>query len=215
VRAVLFDVDGVLVHGYHTDYEKRRRWDQHLEADVGIDPEIFTERFIRTIFRDEVLTGAKSLVSAMEEARPELGFAESPMSVISYWISRDTQLNHPLLNGVRRLRPDNIRLLIATNQEHLRAFYLWNALGLQHIFEDMFHSARIGATKPNPAFFERLDAKIGPQDETPLMFDDDPRVVEAATEHGWEAVQYGTLADFTEHPWIAAQLAAHPSHHRQ
>jgi putative hydrolase of the HAD superfamily len=121
-------------------------------------------------------------------------------------INRDTQLNHPLLYGIKRLRANDLRLLIATNQEHLRAFYLWNTVGLQHIFEDMFHSARLGVTKPNRAFFEQLSAAIGPQEEKPLMFDDDPRVIAAVNDYGWEGVHYQTLADFEDHPWIAERL---------
>ena len=38
-RAVLFDVDGVLVHGYHARPELQLRWDENLLEDLGIDPE--------------------------------------------------------------------------------------------------------------------------------------------------------------------------------
>jgi putative hydrolase of the HAD superfamily len=31
-RALLFDVDGVVVHGYHTKPERRRRWDEARQS---------------------------------------------------------------------------------------------------------------------------------------------------------------------------------------
>ena len=38
-RALVFDVDGVLVHGYHARPERQRRWDENLLADLssGVD----------------------------------------------------------------------------------------------------------------------------------------------------------------------------------
>ena len=42
LRAVLFDVDGVLVHGYHARAERQRRWDEHMQADLGIGYLIIT-----------------------------------------------------------------------------------------------------------------------------------------------------------------------------
>ena len=35
MTAVLFDVDGVLVHGYHAKPEFRKCWDENLERDFG------------------------------------------------------------------------------------------------------------------------------------------------------------------------------------
>ena len=206
-RAVLFDVDGVLVHGFHSRPEKQRRWDQFLAADLGIDPKVFYEYFIKPIFIPEVLTHQKSLVNALEEALPALGYTGSPMNIIGYWMGRDTQLNHPLLNTIKKLRAaGTARVYIATNQEDVRAYHLWSNLGLQHLFDDIFYAARLGAAKPDPAFFEAVARRLGPQAEPPLMFDDYPAVVEAANAFGWEAVLFDDTEDCRSHPWIAKHL---------
>ena len=125
-----------------------------------------------------------------------------------YWLQRDSQLNQPLLAAIRRLRsaPDAGPFYIATNQEHLRALHLWSTLGLQHIFDDIFYAARLGAMKPGRAFFEAAAARMGPQDEPPLMFDDSPEVIAAARAFGWDAVAYDSLDDFTGQPWVAQRL---------
>jgi putative hydrolase of the HAD superfamily len=49
-RALFFDVDGVVVHGFHTRPERRRRWDETLFQDLGIAPSAFTDHFIRGPF---------------------------------------------------------------------------------------------------------------------------------------------------------------------
>ncbi len=206
-RAVLFDVDGVIVHGWHSRPERQRRWDQFLAADLGIDPVVFYDKFIRAVFIPEVLTRQKSLVNALEEVLPALGYTGSPMNIISYWMGRDTQLNHPLLEVIKQLRATGAaRVYIATNQDDVRAYHLWSNLGLQHLFDDIFYAARLGAAKPDPAFFAAVDARLGPQLAKPLLFDDYDAVVAAANQHGWEGVLFDDTHDCRHHPWIAAQL---------
>jgi len=206
-RAVFFDVDGVLVHGYHARPELQQRWDENLLADLGIDPERFRQEFIFDIFIKKVIIGQVSLIDALEKRLPAMGYKGSPMTVMNYWLSHDSALNHPLVDIVRRLklRPD-LRLFIATNQEHLRASWLWNHLGLSGLFEDIFYSARVGVIKPQQGFFDFIQARIGPQSEPPLFFDDTPKVIDGARHAGWEPVLFNTLEDVTGHPWIAERL---------
>jgi len=204
MRAVLFDVDGVLVHGYHARAEKQRRWDEHLLIDLGIEPEAFKKEFIHGIFESQVIVGKLSLVNALEQTLPKLGYSGSPMTVISYWLERDSQINYQLIDVVRSLQRKRVaKLYIATNQEHLRAFHLWNALGFRTLFDDMFNSARLGAMKPGREFFERASELLGNQAEPPLMFDDSPAVVTAANDFGWEGVLYDDVRDCSNHPWVS------------
>jgi len=207
-RTLLFDVDGVLIHGVHAKPHLRRMWSTHLKEDLGVDEEQYVREFIRERFVRNVMLDRRSLVAELEEWLPKAGYAGSPLSFIAYWLHRDSQLNQPLLAVIRRLRaaPGVGRLYIATNQEHLRAFHLWSTLGLQHIFDDMFYAARLGAMKPDPAFFEAAAERMGPQDGPPLLFDDSEEVVIAARAFGWDAAIYEELEDVTTHPWIAERL---------
>jgi len=206
VRTVLFDVDGVLVHGYHARPELQVRWDETL---FGVDPDRFKSEFIYDVFVKEVIVGKLGLIEAVERVLPGLGYTGSPMTFISYWLSRDSNLNRQLIDVIRRLRATGAaRLYIATNQEHLRAQWLWQTVGLGEVFDDMFHSARIGALKPASEYFASVKDRIGPQHEPPLFFDDSEEVIRAARGEGWEAVLFSATADCTAHPWIAAQLAA-------
>jgi putative hydrolase of the HAD superfamily len=206
-RAVFFDVDGVLVLGYHANPARVRAWDATMLADTGVDPDAFRQGFIFDIFMKKVIIGEMALIDALERRLPAFGYRGSPMAFAHYWLKQDSVLNEPLLDIVRRLkRNDDCRLYIATNQEHLRASWLWGHLGLSELFEDIFYSARIGAQKPDRRYFDFIEHRIGPQDQPPLFFDDSPKVVEGARKHGWEAVQFETVEDCTSHAWIAAHL---------
>lgn len=206
-RAVFFDVDGVLIHGYHTNPAYVRAWDADMLADMGIDPDRFRQEFIFDIFIKRVIVGEMALIDALERRLPSFGYRGSPMAFAHYWLTKDSVLNQPLLEKIRILKAcDDIRLFIATNQEHLRANWLWSHLGLHELFEDIFYSARIGVRKPDPRYFDFIDRRIGPQAEPPLFFDDTPAVVAGARAAGWEAVVFDTIEDCITHPWIAARL---------
>jgi putative hydrolase of the HAD superfamily len=178
-RAVFFDVDGVLIK----------------------------QEFIFDLFLKKVIVGDMSVIDALERRLPGLGFKGSPMTFLTYWLKQDSELDLTLMEVVRELKakPD-IRLYLATNQEHMRASWLWGSLGLGSLFEDIFYSARIGVRKPDRKFFQYIEDRIGPQAEPPLFFDDTPEVIDGARRHGWEAVQFDTLEDCTFHPWIAQRL---------
>jgi len=206
-RAIIFDVDGVLVNGYHANPARVVPWDKDLLADTGVDPDRLRREFIFDIFVKKVIVGEMAFTDALEKRLPALGYRGSPMTFARYWLEKDSNLNQPLLDIVRRLRArGDVRLYIATNQEHLRANWLWSVLGLGDLFEDIFYSARIGARKPDPRFYAYVDDRIGGGTEPPLFFDDSEAVVAGARKAGWEAVCFDTVEDCASHPWVAGRL---------
>jgi putative hydrolase of the HAD superfamily len=207
-RAVFFDVDGVLVHGYHARPDLTRRWNENLLADLGVDPDRFNNEFIFDIFIKKVVVGETSIIDALDRRLPGLGYRGSPMTFLHYWLSHDSVLNTELIDIVRRLKAqDDIKLYIATNQDHTRAQWLWHTMGLGELFEDIFYSARAGIRKPEKGFFDFIEHRIGAQSEPPLFFDDTPKVIDGARAYGWEAVLFNTTPDCATHPWIAERLA--------
>lgn len=207
-RPILFDVDGVVVHGFHAVAEKRRRWDENVLRDLGIEPDKFAEVFIHGPFERDVLSGRLSLIQALADAAPAFGFDGSPMRLADYWLLRDSQVNFQLLDLVRELRLAGARrIYLATNQEHLRAFHLWSNVGLKAYFDDIFYAARLGALKPSSEFFEKIERSLGRQTESPLFFDDSEAAVRAACAFGWEGVLFESTESCSRHPWIERLFA--------
>lgn len=209
MRTILFDVDGVLIHGYHHKPEKQVRWDATLLADTGVDPDQFRQRFIFESFIKQVVVGRMPLATALDAVLPSLGYRGTSAAFIDYWLSHDSVVNVELLAVVRQLKQTGAcRLFIATNQAHERADWLWGKLGFGQVFDDIFHSARAGAVKPTRPYFDWVADRLGRQSEPPLFFDDTPDVIKAARARGWEAVEYNDLSDVTGHPAIRALLGS-------
>jgi putative hydrolase of the HAD superfamily len=205
---ILFDVDGVLVYGYHAKPALSRHWDEQLETDFGIRRADFRDRFIRTVFESEVLTGKRSLYEALEEVLPTIGHHGNPQALIDYWMARDAVTTPGLLPYIERLHAcPGVRLFLATNQEAVRAGYLMNTMGFGRYFQDIFNSARFGVLKPNPQFFVRIEALLNRPGEKPTFFDDRENVVEAARSAGWDAHLFDRPTDILKSKIVASLLA--------
>jgi putative hydrolase of the HAD superfamily len=195
-QIILFDVDGVLIHGYHARLDLRRCWDENLMRDFGIDRIRFTDEFIHGSFM-QVLAGECHLREALAQWLHDIASNADPDAFIAYWLANDAHINQPLLKKIAQLKDTGkVRLFIATNQEHNRAHYLMRDLGFSSLFEDIFYSARIGALKPDDRYFEWISARLSlANDQKIIFFDDTPSVITRATAHGWEAIEYTELND--------------------
>ena len=206
---ILFDVDGVLIHGYHANLKFRRCWDENLENDFGISRSDFTDHFIRGVFEQKVLVGKIDLYSALKKILPNLGYGGDPQTLIDYWMKEDSKVNTKLLPFVERLSVlPGVSLYIATNQEHVRACYLMEQVGFGKYFRDIFHSARVGYTKPNCRYFRKVEALLKHQvDQKIILFDDNQDVIHGALEAGWEAHLFNVPEDIFKSKTVSSLLA--------
>lgn len=205
-RAVVFDVDGVLVHGYHARPDQRDHWDEALRG-IGINPDRFQREFIFDIFVKRVLIGEVPMVEALDRRLKAFGYKGPTMKVLDLWLTFDFTLNTELVEIIGRLRShEDVTLYLATNQDHARGQFIWHHAALKGLFEDMFYSARFGRTKYDRKFFDMAEERMVVSDEPPLFFDDTEKVLEVARKAGWETAHFTDNSVVTNHPWIAERL---------
>jgi putative hydrolase of the HAD superfamily len=191
VTVLVLDVDGVVVLGN----PQGGRWDRWLARDLGIAPETLQAQFFRRHWR-AIALGEADMLQVLDEIWHELACATSARRFVDYWFAQDSLLNHALLAQVDAWRGQGNKAFLATVQEHHRAEYLWQTLGLQHHFDAMHYSAALGAAKPDLVFYERVQAKLPVAAPGEVMFlDDSLRNVEAAMQFGWRARQYTGVGD--------------------
>lgn len=183
VRAVMLDVDGVLVCGRPQD---RRRWDAELEAHLGLSPKLLHEAFFAPHWRT-IVEGKAGLAEVLSPVLARIAPHLSAAVLTDYWFRHDACVDRALLRQVSALRASGLTLCLATNQDHARAEYLWRDLRLSHHFAAMFHSAAIGAAKPARAFFTAIEAATGWRAGELILVDDSPANTAAARSAGWHA----------------------------
>ncbi len=119
LKALMVDVDGVIVRGPHPGW----RWDQDIEADLGVKSDDLQRLFFAPHF-GEVVFGRADLEERLALALPTFAPHLSPTRLMDYWFAKDARLDNDLLDELALLRKKGVQLHLATVQEHRRAGYL-------------------------------------------------------------------------------------------
>ncbi len=181
LRALMVDVDGVIVRHPVPGH----RWDADLEADLGVRPADLQRAFFEPHFK-AIVRGLEPIEPRLAQALGEIAPAVTAQALMAYWFAKDAALDHVLLDTLATYRARGLQLHLATVQEHRRADYLWNTLGLKDRFDGLCHSAIIGHAKPDPAYYAAAEARTGFAAQELLLLDDSERNVAAAKAAGWQ-----------------------------
>ena len=121
-------------------------------------------------------------------------------------MKKDSKVNTGLLGYIERL--SDISLYIATNQEHVRAHYLMKQVGFGKYFQGIFHSARVGYTKPDSRYYKKVETLLKSQAKQQIiLLDDNQDVIDAAFDADWEGHLFNIPEDIFKSETVASLLA--------
>ena len=183
-KCLMLDVDGVLVDGRPKDGQ---HWKTDLLDDVGISPVELSRAFFKVEWRD-IVEGRKDLVPTLEATLQAIASPVRAEDLIAYWFENDSRVVNHVLSDCKAAREAGIPVFLATNQEHERANYLMETMGLGSAVDGIAYSAHAGFQKPQPEFYSYAQSLAGLQPGDLLLVDDTPANIEGATEAGWAAV---------------------------
>ncbi|MBY5442960.1 HAD-IA family hydrolase [Rhizobium leguminosarum] len=186
MKVLMVDVDGVLIHGRPTDGLPLFTY---LERDLGLRLDLLQQEFFQTHWRD-IIIGREALEPRLAGVLANIAPHLSAETLIDYWFENDSRLDLNLLEELAALRQSGITLLLATNQEHRRARYLMEQIGLKAHFDDIIYSAALGHSKPSPDFFRLATERTGVLPGEIAFIDDMAENIEAARQFGWNAAQW-------------------------
>src|SRR6185295_13249283 len=107
---------------------------RNLTRDLGIAAETLQARFFRPYWR-AIAVGEADMRQVLDGMWHELACTASPSTFVDYWFASDSQLDADVLAEVDQWRARGNQAFLATVQEHHRAKYLWETLGLQRHFD--------------------------------------------------------------------------------
>jgi putative hydrolase of the HAD superfamily len=190
MKVLMVDVDGVLVHGRPSD---GLHLFTHLERDLGLNRDLIQKEFFQTHWGD-IVTGRDDLEPRLASVLEKIAPGLSATTLIDYWFTNDSRLDRTLLADLAALRAKGIPMFLATNQEHRRAAYLMQTLGLSAHFDGIFYSAMLGYQKPASEFFRLATERVGIAANEIAFIDDFPANIEAAQQFGWKATHWTPLS---------------------
>jgi len=181
MKAMMVDVDGVIVTHPHP-----RGWSANLEADLGLKAELLQEAFFKPHFGD-IVHGRAALRDRLAPVLAKIAPHLTCDQLCEYWFREDGHLDHGLLDQLAQVRARGVELHLATVQEHERAAYLWNQMGLKDRFDAIHYAADLGHAKPAPEFYAEIERRTGFAPVDLFFIDDKAPNVEAAQARGWRA----------------------------
>lgn len=190
VSHLLLDLDGVVVFGH----PEGGRWEKNLERDLGISPVHMVEVFFNPHF-GEIVTGKADLYDCLHQIWHRFDTPHSPEEFVDYWFRSHSAMNLPLLEAIKSWKGARF---LATNQEHYRAKFIWEGLGLKNHFDGLIYSAELGVKKPDQLFFEKAKKLLNVEPNQIAFLDDSIENVQSALSCGWVAKQYLGIDDLDE-----------------
>jgi putative hydrolase of the HAD superfamily len=184
VKTIMVDVDGVLL--VHPD---AAGWSGHLERDLGVSAAELHRHFFDVHWGD-IICGRAKLRERLAPVLMNLAPSITCDQLIEYWFSHDAHLNGDLLGELDVLRSRGFKIHLATVQEHERARFLWERLGMQNHFDGLHYAADLGCAKPELAFFQLIERRTGLLPNEIFFFDDRIENVEGARKAGWRAAHW-------------------------
>ncbi len=186
---LLIDVDGVVV-------TTKPHWFADLQQDFGFDKSALREHFFAP-FWPYIVTGRDDLLPRLEQALKAMNSNVKASDLRDYWFSKDATLNRDMLDWIAKRRQDGHRVMLATNQDHSRAMYLMNNVGLEAHCDGIYYSAAPGIAKPNPLFFKHISEHENREASDLILIDDTLQNVTAARVAGWQAHHFTGVAQLT------------------
>jgi putative hydrolase of the HAD superfamily len=188
VRAVLFDLDGVIRH-----------WDRapvrRIEAAHGLVPGALDAVALAPARLRPALMGTVTDAEWRAEVRREMvaRFGAAAAEAVDEWNAVPGRVDAREVALVARVRA-RAAVALLTNATTRLELDLVDA-GLDEVFPLVVCSSAVGAVKPEPAIYEHALARLGVDADGCGYVDDDAANVEAAAALGLHAVHFTGVAD--------------------
>jgi putative hydrolase of the HAD superfamily len=186
IQHILFDADGVLIHGEMFSLEVQRKY--------GVPQEKMRE-FYRGVFL-ESLGGKADLKEIIEPYLKEWGWPKAVDDYLNEWFAYEHVLDQEITDYIQKLRKLGMKCYVATNQEKYRAQYMLDKMGFKDSFDKLYASAHLGVQKPDIQFFQKVLDDIKANKDEVLFWDDSEENVVAAKKFGINSEYFDTFENF-------------------
>lgn len=183
IRAVIFDVGGVLLH--IEDWSHHQRWEQRLGLSEG--------ELLKRVFGSEVAMhatlGQAQVAEVWEYIATTFGLNAEEARQLKHDFFGNELLNTPLLMFLRDLRPRYKTAILSNAWSDAREVFCGKH-GMADVVDEVIISAEEGLAKPDARIYQLAAKRLGVQPAEANFVDDFPANVEAASAIGIHAILF-------------------------
>jgi len=187
IKAVLFDMDGVVVNTEPIGYRANQELYKSLNINVPDD-----------VYGTFIGNSDKMIVQKLKDLYPiDLSHEELLDEKYKYYFNAfDTAEDLAMLPGVKDLIIDlhenGMRLILASSASKRKIEKVFTRFGLHHYFDHAISGEDFEESKPNPAIFLEAVAKSGFAKEECIVIEDSTNGIKAAKAAGIYCIGYNS-----------------------
>jgi FMN phosphatase YigB (HAD superfamily) len=162
----------------------------------------------------DVITGKRSVESALNEALQELGWGMGVDAALQCWFEEDFVTAPAVMAAATAWSQLGIPLALVSNQEPRRARFIEDRLAPLLPLDGVAFSGDLGVVKGDPAFYHRAERRLGVvgRGRSVVFLDDTLSNVETAAQHGWTAIHFTKDGDWRTKVVASLEHSAGPPH---
>lgn len=176
----MFDADGVVIQSEMFSYKYAQEFNVKIEE---------LDSFFKTDFQD-CLIGKSDLKIVIEPWLEKWNWSKSADEFLLYWFKIEHNLNFELIETIDKLRKNNVKCILATNQEKYRLEYMKKEMGFEKIFDKIYSSSFIGFKKPDIQYYNYILSDLNENPSNIIFYDDSQKNIESAALIGINAYLY-------------------------
>jgi epoxide hydrolase-like predicted phosphatase len=194
IKAVIFDVGGVLDCAADPAVEEASR--QQLAAELGVDLDEMWRRFFQTEPWYLARVGAITDAEFWHRNLAPFGIVDPAQQAAFLERLFAYKEVTPAMRALLRDLRGRVKLGIISNASDKLEALLERQFDVDHLFDVVINSARVGVAKPDPEIYSLALARLDVAPEEAVFTDDQQHNVDAAAELGIHAVLFAGAEAF-------------------
>ena len=192
IKAILFDMDGVLIDAKDWHYDALNRALEHFGYTISLESHLSTFDGLPTRKKLKMLTKARGLPASLQE------FINALKQ--SYTLEISHQRCKPVFHhqyALSKLKGESYRLAVCSNSVRQSVEAMMRLSALDRFLDLLVSNEDVGNAKPDPEMYITAMDKLGVAPSECLILEDNDHGIEAAMASGAHLLRIGTPDDVT------------------
>ena len=192
IRAILFDMDGVLIDAKDWHYDALNRALAHFGYTISRESHLSTFDGLPTRKKLKMLTQARGLPEGLHE------FLNSLKQ--QYTVEISSQRCRPVFNhqyALSKLHAEGYKMAVCSNSVRQSVETMMRLSALSPYLSYMVSNEDVEKSKPDPEMYQKAMAQFGLQPHECLILEDNDHGIQAAIASGGHLLKIGVTSDVT------------------
>ncbi len=182
IRAVIFDMDGLMIDSERVTYECFRKYLKDKDMDM-------TEEFYKTLLGQTIKVCKQKVLDQFGKDFPYEDCVKQVHEMLDErLLIEGVPIKKGLIELLKYLKENHYKMIVATSSERIRVDKILKNAGILEFFDDSICGDEVENGKPNPEVFLKACEKLGVRGDEALVLEDSEAGIQAAFDGGIKVI---------------------------